>query len=403
MKTDLPIIMPALARWDGPYSSTAFSLAKTLAQTRRVFYFDNPFTWKDVIAGWRTEQINRRKNALLFNNNICTNLADTPPFLSVVTPPPVWPANWLSPGATYNRLSRLNNQKFIRTLRQILRQNDIKNYLLLNVFNPFVGFDIPPDIRPALSVYYSVDAIAESVYIKKHGPTLEKRMLREADVCLATSSALQKYCETHTDKPVYLLPNGADVGLFRTAMEATLPRPAELAVETRKVIVYTGAIGLRNDFELMKKIAEVHSDKLLLLVGPVTATYEEVGLGQMDNVRFTGSKPLEALPAYLQHADCAIIPFRCNALTRSIYPLKLHEYLAAGKAVVSTPFSPDIEAFGEYIRLAGDHDNFVAAVGEAVEDNSPENKQKRMAVATENDWSARVKQLEEIITRCTIS
>ncbi|MDX2245722.1 MAG: glycosyltransferase [Bacteroidia bacterium] len=395
--TKLPIICLALARWDGPYSSTAFSLAKELAYSQPVYYLDNPFTWKDLVTGWRTEQINRRKNALIFRKKIYTPLPDKTKCLTVVTPPPVWPINWLPPGRIYNTFARRNNRRTIHTIRRILRENNLSKYILLNVFNPFVGFDLPEDLRPALSVYYSVDAIAESVYIQKHGPTLEDRMLREADICLTTSSELLRTCTAKTDKPVYLLPNGADVQLFRQAVEKKLPRPAELEGETRPVIIYTGAIGLRNDFELMKKIAEVHHDKLLLLVGPITETYQEVGLRQMKNVRFTGSKPLEELPGYLQYADCAIIPFRCNALTRSIYPLKLHEYLAAGKAVVSTPFSPDIEAFGRYIRLAGDHTAFVDAIEEALKDHSPENVKKRQTIATENDWSARVEALREIM------
>ncbi|MEZ4777182.1 MAG: glycosyltransferase [Bacteroidia bacterium] len=401
--TELPIICLALARWDGLYSSTAFSLAKAFARSQPVFYIDNPFTWKDVLTGFKREQIRRRKNALLYGKDIYFPLPEQSTHLTIVTPPPVWPINWLPHGKVYDFFARVNNRKIIRTLRRILRENHIKKYILLNVFNPFSGFDIPEDIRPALFAYYCVDAIGESVYVQKHGPALENRMLREADICLTTSTELQKSCAAKTDRPVYLLPNGADVKLFRRAVEEKLPRPVELERETRKVIIYTGAIGLRNDFELMKKIAEIHSDKLLLLVGPVTSTYEEVGLGRMENVRFTGSKPLEALPAYLQYADCAIIPFRCNALTRSIYPLKLHEYLAAGKAVVSTPFSPDIEAFGEYIRLAGDHEQFVAAIGDALKDHSPEVVKKRQAIASKNDWASRVEEMSAILNRGRIS
>jgi len=50
------IVILALARWDAPYSSTAFSIAQELSKKNRVFYIDNPFTIRDVARGWRSQQ-----------------------------------------------------------------------------------------------------------------------------------------------------------------------------------------------------------------------------------------------------------------------------------------------------------------------------------------------------------
>ena len=173
----------------------------------------------------------------------------------------------------------------------------------------------------------------------------------------------------------------------------------ELQGETRPVIVYTGAIGLRIDYELLKKLAEAHRDKLLLMVGPKSSTFEDVGLDDMENVRFTGSKPLEALPAYLQHASCAIIPFRCNTLTKSIYPLKLHEYLAAGKSVVSTNFSPDVAEFESHIFIAETQAEFVQTIEKAALPSDRQTIRRRMEIAAGNSWEVRVEELEEIFAK----
>lgn len=64
------IIMLALPRWDGQFSSTAFSLAKEMARDTRVFYVDNPYTLKDLLTDWRSTQIQSRMGALLLREQI---------------------------------------------------------------------------------------------------------------------------------------------------------------------------------------------------------------------------------------------------------------------------------------------------------------------------------------------
>ena len=120
-------------------------------------------------------------------------------------------------------------------------------------------------------------------------------------------------------------------------------------------------------------------------------------MDQLPNVVFTGGMSIEALPPYLKYFDCAIIPFNCNTLTKSIYPLKINEYLAAGKAVVATNFSEDIQSFKDHIYLAKDEDTFVKLVGEAVNDSSPETIKRRVHLAEQNTWTARIEQFWNIV------
>jgi hypothetical protein len=96
--------------------------------------------------------------------------------------------------------------------------------------------------------------------------------------------------------------------------------------------------------------------------------------------------------------DCALIPFLCNTLTASIYPLKINEYLAAGKPVVSTGFSDDIRSFADCIYLAENPGDFVRLVGEALAENDPEKTRRRIEVAESNTWEARIRQLQDIVT-----
>src|SRR5204862_8086484 len=133
----------------------------------------------------------------------------------------------------------------------------------------------------------------------------------------------------------------------------------------------TGSIEYRSDFELLKKVALHHSDKTLVFVGPVqTEEHKTVGLDKLPNVMFVGPKHITELANYLQYFDCVLIPFRKNTLTKSIYPLKINEYLAAGKAVIATHFSEDIYSFRDVAYVVDTDEEFIQTIDRAIVENS---------------------------------
>ncbi|MCR6641429.1 MAG: glycosyltransferase [Sporocytophaga sp.] len=284
------------------------------------------------------------------------------------------------------------------TISRIIKDYDVKKYIFINSFNPFYVRQLPEKIRPLLKIYQTVDDIAQSGYTSKHGPRLEKKAVASADLTLATSQQLTKLMKAYSSE-VHYLPNAADVELFKTAAFTKLDQPNELEGNEKKVIGYVGNLDrLRVDYLLLKKIAEFHSDKILLLVGPSKyETYKDFGLDKYPNVVITGGKKLEELPGYLQNINCAIIPFVCNELTKSIYPLKVNEYLATGTPVVSSRFSDDINDFRDAAYLADSHEDFLNKIEEAIKSDNEENRKFRIQFAEKNTWSARVKSFWEIV------
>ena len=198
---------------------------------------------------------------------------------------------------------------------------------------------------------------------------------------------------------VHIIHNAADISNFEKVLNEKFDKPDEIKNISGKVIGFVGNLDhCRIDYQLLKKVAEYHKDKTLLLVGPINnSEYQEIGLDQLPNVIFAGSKNITDLPRYLQHMDCTLIPFLCNTLTKSIYPLKINEYLAAGKAVISTSFSKDILGFADYIYLSNNHEQFLNQIDQAINENSPEKIQSRNNLAHTNTWEARVEEFWKII------
>jgi glycosyltransferase involved in cell wall biosynthesis len=188
------------------------------------------------------------------------------------------------------------------------------------------------------------------------------------------------------------------VELFNNAWSKNLQRPADMRFEGKAVIGFAGSIEYRTDFELLKKIAVHHHNKILFLVGPVQGDeHKQWGLHELPNVVFAGPRKLSALPAYMKYFDCAIIPYKRNTLTKSIYPLKINEYLAAGKPVIATNFSEDIYSFRDDVYIANNHEEFIHAIDQAIIEDNDQKKQQRVNIAASNSWAKRAEQFWRII------
>ncbi len=399
MESNTAIIIFGLVRWDSPYSSTTYSLAKELSKKHAVYYIDSPFTVKDYISNHKANEIQLRKKGFFSKKHRYSQPLADYPNLTCITPPLILPINWLPSGVFYNLFLSINNWLVNSVAKEIVQHFHLKEFVFLNVFNPFYLKKINFKPQPLLNIYYTVDDISESLYVAKHGVTQEKKAFQAADLVLATSKELEKKSSLYA-KTVHYLPNAADISIFHQATNNVLSIPDELKNETRKIIIYIGNIRDRDDFPLLQKIATTHHDKLLLIIGPInTNEHKAYDLHEMDNVRFLGGKPMHELPNYMKQSSVAIIPFKLSKLTKSIYPLKINEYLAAGLPVVSTKFSEDIISFQDVIYIAESHEDFLDKISLAIENNSEVEKQKRINTALNNTWEARAREFLEVVTK----
>ncbi len=273
---------------------------------------------------------------------------------------------------------------------------DVQQYIYINFFDPYFLRKIPEDIKPLKFVYQCMDDMSQVEYTRKHGIRLEEEIISNADITLCTSMELTRLKSAFSPN-VYFHPNAADIQLFKTAFANDLPRPYDMPVD-KKIIGFTGSIEYRTDFALLKKIALHHIDKVICLIGPTYGEeHKQAGLHLLNNVVFIGPKKIEELPMYLQCFDCCIIPYKKNVLTNSIYPLKINEYLAAGKPVVSTDFSEDIISFKDVSYISTDHDSFITLIDTAILEDDIHKKHQRLEKAMLNSWDNRVREFWELL------
>lgn len=399
MHSDLDIIYFTLFPWDNAYSSVSLSFTREFAKNNRVFYINHPYSIKDFVKGWRQPMVKARRKNMLLNRMRYETIPGMPNVIAV-QPPLTLPINWLEPGKIYDRWFQFNNRIIVNTIRQVIQDYDIKNFVYLNCFNPYYAGALPKELGAKLSMYQCIDDMTEEEYTAKHGARVEEEAMRDSDIAFVTSRNLLRL-KKHLNPNTYVLHNAVDISIFEKALEGPLPRPKELVGVKGKIIGFTGNINeYRLNYPLFKQIAEQHPDKTLALVGPLNSDcYKVHGLDEMPNVILTGGKHISELPAFLQHFDVAIIPFLKNKLTASIYPLKINEYLAAGKPVVATNFSEDIRSFSDVVYLADSDESFVQTINKAILEDSPALVEKRVLTAKQNTWTERVKQFWDIVDK----
>jgi hypothetical protein len=397
MKRNIDIIYFTLFRWKSEFSSISHAFGKELArQGARVFYIGHPFTYKYLLKSESRNKLNEGiSQAFKLHEEDLKNVPDD--FHSMITPL-VAPINWIPPGKLYDYMLHKNEDKIRSAIDQIIEENDIKEYVFINCFNPFFPDIASRKLPPLLNIYQSVDDISQNKYTLRHGYDLEKKIARDADMILVTSTNLKTIMSEYNNN-IEILHNAADVHNFTRAYTDTFEKPDEIKHVKGDIIGFTGALDpVRINYGLLADIADTYPDKTLLLVGPYQQDLiEKAGLDKRKNIVLTGSKHISQLPQYVHFMDTLIIPFYCNQLTKSIYPLKINEYLASGRSVISTNFSVDITGFKDVIHLVDSDQAFIDKIPVAIKDKAPQDIEARINVAKTNTWEKRVEQFWSII------
>ena len=242
-------------------------------------------------------------------------------------------------------------------------------------------------------VYYCIDDYAahpgvDAAQISHR----DAELCRNADLVFVAPPTLvesRRALNAHTE----FSPHGVDVELFARAADAATAVADGARDLAAPVIGYFGSLHEWIDFELIAWLARQRPQWSFLLVGHVATDVGE--LATLPNVRLPGAQPYASLPSWAKAFDAAIIPYRLNRQVANANPLKLREYLATGKPVVSVR-NAEIEKFAEHVRIADSREEFLAALEDAVADNRIDAARARQAAVADQTWDRRV---EAVVAR----
>lgn len=297
-------------------------------------------------------------------------------------------------GNMYRMLNRANQAILGGGLKRVYRELGLEPTICWTYLPNTVDLQLPGE---ATLVYDCADehTAFPGLINKETVAGMERELFARADVALASAAELHRRKKGEVPG-LALVPNGADAEHFKRALRPDLELPAEISGLPRPVVGYIGAVSPWLDQEMLLALARARPEWSLVLIGPVDADVSS--LRALPNVRLLGHRSYSLLPAYLKGFDVAVIPFKINELTRGVNPVKLYEYLAAGRPVVSSDL-PEVRPFQPLVAVARDPEEFVKKVAEEIAGDTPEKTAGRLRLAEQHSWEARAAAVEELIER----
>lgn len=221
----------------------------------------------------------------------------------------------------------------------------------------------------------------------------ERELISESDLVVATSRRLQEKIR-RTRHTAVLIPNAVDYKHFTKVAVI----PGDISNVRHPIIGYFGGIFDWFDEKLVCALAVKRPDWSFVLIG---LSAKEKEFQNLPNIFLLGRKPYDDIPSYLQQFDVCIIPFKVNELTLSVNPLKVYEYLAGGKPIVSTDL-PELRHI-PFVKIARNTTEFIRKIEEALEESEKTELIKaRKEYASQNTWYHRVNELLNNIERILV-
>lgn len=387
------IVILALSRFDSAIQSTSYTIAQELAKNNRVFYVDNPYTINEYLKLKSSPALKLRKNFFSYFSDGLMN--SSYPTLKIIVAPVILSLHFLPEGKLYRKLLKVNEWLVAHRIKKIIAKENIKNFIYINSAN-FHFPNLSLYFNPILNVYHCVDPVFTG-FDRKHGLVSEPILIRNTELVICTSKQLQEEKKL-LNQNTYFIPNAADITHSSKALADNLVVHPCLKEVKRPIIGYFGSIERRIDYELLKDVIVKNTDKSFVFAGPVIKDDVPEWFFIQPNIQLTGALPYHEMPALIKGFDVAVIPFKRDQVSRTIFPLKLFEYLGAGKPVVSTDFNPDLKDFtGNTISYCKDAKAFSEAIEYESTNNSQQKIEERIAIAMENTWIKRAQEIAELL------
>lgn len=372
--------------WDGVWGSRQQVMLRFAQRGYRVLFIERPAGLEHLL---RYPDLCRRKF-----RRWREGLHQVQDNLWIVSLPPLLPGRYYSVA-----VNRINQWLTAHWSQRYLHKLEFTSPILW-LYNPEQG-PLIGQFGERLSVYHCIDEFTGGTRGRKRSTiaSLEAELLSRVGLVFANSLLTYKN-KRRLNPYTYRIPSGADVEHFAQALDpAVTVHPAIVRLPQPR-IGYIGHVNERLDYAILEHLARQRPSWSLVFVGDTYPwTLDALPLRRLQalpNVHFLGKYPFAEVPALVKGMDVCLLPYVDDERARYRSPLKLYEYLAAGKPVVSTNH-PEAQELGDVIHLASTPETYLERVAQALAQDSQERQRQRVAVAQRHSWDCRVDEMERLI------
>lgn len=264
------------------------------------------------------------------------------------------------------------------------------------VFHPFF-LEYAKRLKSDYLVYHAYDLFDHQPGWNSELDEAERWLLEHADIVITPSQALADALAEKVARPIRVLLNAADVPEFLQAANDPGLEPPDLAVIPRPRIGYVGSLHPQIDYGLIRQLAIEKPEYHWVLVGPrqrekdLTSDPDWTACLKLANIHMLGEKTRQEVPKYTAQMDVNVMIYRDSdaSWTKVAYPLKVHEYLASGRPVVSMDL-PMLRPLDNVIRFAKGKGEWLNALEEAIHGGGRSTASLRQSMAQGHSWDNRV-------------
>jgi len=277
----------------------------------------------------------------------------------------------------YKLLYPLNIISYYKTLESLNKQNPDIIHERFHVPNPYSikiceALKIPK-VLEVNSLY-----VEEGIYKGNKRTIALKQRKWHFDQCKAIitqTETLKEIIETLTDKPVFVVSNGVDTEIFNPDAPYYGLRD-KLNLKNEHIVTFVGSFrkwhGVDQILEMARKLRTCNIKFLLIGSGEL---FEDIKNNKEGNMILVGAKKHAEIPQYLALSDILIAPFDERYFEGSNFwwnPVKLFEYMASGKPVISYNYSEvrNIVRDGGLLAEIGDLDDLIEKLEYLIENES---------------------------------
>ncbi len=245
------------------------------------------------------------------------------------------------------------------------------------------------------ALYYARDDWLSSPSRRQYWPAYREAYRRIADSGRAVAAVSQEIIDRIEPKgPHRVVPNGIEPSEW-LGSQPDPPRWFERIPGPRAV--YVGTLDSRVDVDGVRQLASARTDVQIILIGPVPQRAYLGSLIGLDNVHVKSEVRRQEVVAVLRNAELTLLAHRQTPLTEAMSPLKVYEYLAAGRPVLATDLNP-VRHFGSRVHLADSVADFADLVDAALAQGI-QNELERVAFIDDNAWSTRHREILALLEK----
>jgi glycosyltransferase involved in cell wall biosynthesis len=294
---------------------------------------------------------------------------------------------------------QLNRRVFLSLVCRAAASLQMRDPIILTFLPTDTAVDLIQLLRTKASVvvYYCAADFAELASHRQQIVESERQLLGLSDLVLAQCSSLAAHC-SRWSKNVHIMPYGVNLEAFVPQTKET--RPTGIAADPpRPIIGYIGGLHKHLDLSLLTAMAEARPHWSWVCIGPAQTALGR--LAALPNVQVRGEFQHAELAQQIERFDVGIVPYVNSAFTNTVVPTKVNEYLAMGKAVVSTAL-PSVCGYpgwrGLVVTAEPRPDSFIAAIEEALAlPTDIAAKTQRREVAALSDWQVQLGRISDLL------